>query len=1124
MNILRDELKKTKSGYEITIYLADNQTEFAEELGNGGNSGAKASIADYVKKKYPNLKVTVAKVVLGGVVLGTIPLAGGAASAAAAGPTDLDKASGYAKSAIERLVTQGVITGDQTGAFNPTGTMTRDALTTVLVKALVGQTDLVNPETPTFKDVPKTHWAYQYIETAVAKGWIKGTSGDTFSPTGTLTREQLATILVRTLGLTDDNIKGASSALTFADKDAISSFAQDSVAFAVANGLMTGADNNQFNGKGSATREQVAVVVDRFVTNKDKLQEAADAVKNASFTATAGDPNTITIAFKTAVDTLAAEDVAVKTADGTALKVTGVTLSEDKKTATVKTDTMTAGTAYTVTVSKEAVKGSATVTAPAALEYSAKPVGVKKIQVNFGTAVADTAAVKIGVKNPTGTTLTVSDVEYSADKTSATVTVASNLVAGTYTVTAGGVQSTDLSTTFTAEAEKVAKIEFASDKAVIGRVTTANDPNFGNADPLSITTQFKITNQYGEDITKAKQSQLTISAGKGTYTLPSTGTLKLTSTTAYEEGDTVTVTTLDSDTNTFASAVLTVSAPAKVSEITIDQLYNEDNDTLDVGDTAGDFSLVLTAKDQYGMNITDPSFFAKDTVVSVSNTSVVNVDGGASTPNVTYDESLDKLVLGLVEPTTNNNKMTAGTSKVTIVSKTTGKLASFDVVVKEDVMVDTISLSAPTVAAAGSSISVPFSAIDQDGKEMTSVDELTAGVSSITLSDGKSLGNGISFKKDLATGKVNINVEAIANTGTYTMTVITGTNKVSTLKLVVTDAKVPTTISTVTDLTKTFAIDAEGEFDFDNITILDQYDSEITPTWGSGANEYRLTVTPSNGYLTYEDGSGGALTELTDGGVFVANTKGTTTVDLVLQQNVSGVWTNVADYSFKTKVVEKDDIKSYELTDISTLLNDGATGYTSDHDRTVVVNGLLSDGSKVTVPTTENYYTITTSNPTDLTVTDGVLTASYDGADFDDNGNLTETVFVTVNDSKGTVLEKTVTVSNNAVKYTKLELVDGTYGNKENENQVSIGLAALKGLDNTDTTTVAAADLKILAADVVKATDQYGVEIKTDNYSVVASGFDGATSLTDLGTGDSFYLTAVAGGQKIVFQVTISGA
>lgn len=50
-------------------------------------------------------------------------------------------------------------------------------------------------ETPTFTDVPKSHWAYTFVEQAAEKGWVTGVGNGKFMPDGQVTYAQLVTML-----------------------------------------------------------------------------------------------------------------------------------------------------------------------------------------------------------------------------------------------------------------------------------------------------------------------------------------------------------------------------------------------------------------------------------------------------------------------------------------------------------------------------------------------------------------------------------------------------------------------------------------------------------------------------------------------------------------------------------------------------------------------------------------------------------------------------------------------------------------------------------------------------------------------------------------------------------------
>jgi len=190
---------------------------------------------------------------------------------------DLDSTSPYAKDAIVALAERNVIQGDN-GYFNPAKTTSRAEMITMIVRALGIDTEDV-PTEATFKDVPVEHWAFKYVEAAFREGIVEGISEDEFGKDLETTREQMAAMFVRTLGVSPEDL----STMEFTninglkDKDQISAWAMGEVEVALSEGLMMGMGDNMFAPKGSAKREQVAVVVDRFITNVEHIAPEAPA-------------------------------------------------------------------------------------------------------------------------------------------------------------------------------------------------------------------------------------------------------------------------------------------------------------------------------------------------------------------------------------------------------------------------------------------------------------------------------------------------------------------------------------------------------------------------------------------------------------------------------------------------------------------------------------------------------------------------------------------------------------------------------------------------------------------------------------------------------------------------------
>ena len=68
------------------------------------------------------------------------------------------------------------------------------ALVCGVVMSAFAANDYVNP---TFTDVPKSHWAYTFVEKAVEKGWVSGMGDGTFAPDRNVTYSQFFVMLVK---------------------------------------------------------------------------------------------------------------------------------------------------------------------------------------------------------------------------------------------------------------------------------------------------------------------------------------------------------------------------------------------------------------------------------------------------------------------------------------------------------------------------------------------------------------------------------------------------------------------------------------------------------------------------------------------------------------------------------------------------------------------------------------------------------------------------------------------------------------------------------------------------------------------------------------------------------------
>ena len=195
-------------------------------------------------------------------VLAPVPAA---ASAHPSSFADVEESSS-AHDAIEYLAGAKIISGFDDGTFGPGQTLKRGQAAKILV-LWQGAT----PDTggPTFPDVDAVYRSY--VRTAAALGWVTGFDDGLFRPYSTLTRQQMAIIMVRALGweseaqaLSIDQIADILS--RFSDCAAISTAARPYVALAVSRGLFNGS-NGEFRPQDGITRGQFCLVVFRADMN-----------------------------------------------------------------------------------------------------------------------------------------------------------------------------------------------------------------------------------------------------------------------------------------------------------------------------------------------------------------------------------------------------------------------------------------------------------------------------------------------------------------------------------------------------------------------------------------------------------------------------------------------------------------------------------------------------------------------------------------------------------------------------------------------------------------------------------------------------------------------------------------
>lgn len=122
-----------------------------------------------------------------------------------------------------------------------------------------------------FKDVPSNAWFTDAVDYAVSHNMFSGVSADQFSPSGTMTRAMFVTVLARMNGV---NASTVTDNKKFSDVD-FSTWYGSSVVWGNENGIISGTSDTTFGPNASITREQIAVILYRYLSKLDMTMPTA---------------------------------------------------------------------------------------------------------------------------------------------------------------------------------------------------------------------------------------------------------------------------------------------------------------------------------------------------------------------------------------------------------------------------------------------------------------------------------------------------------------------------------------------------------------------------------------------------------------------------------------------------------------------------------------------------------------------------------------------------------------------------------------------------------------------------------------------------------------------------------
>lgn len=149
-----------------------------------------------------------------------------------------------------------IASGFSPGVYGPTVPVSRDQMAVFIARA--AKLAILTPADATFGDVPTDYWAFSEIETLVDAGIVSGYGGDTYQPTWTVTRAQMAVFVTNATGYAAPDPADD----LFLDVP-VGYWADNEIGACVDNGVVSGYADGYYRPAWTLTRDQMAVFMYR---------------------------------------------------------------------------------------------------------------------------------------------------------------------------------------------------------------------------------------------------------------------------------------------------------------------------------------------------------------------------------------------------------------------------------------------------------------------------------------------------------------------------------------------------------------------------------------------------------------------------------------------------------------------------------------------------------------------------------------------------------------------------------------------------------------------------------------------------------------------------------------------
>ncbi|WP_147355850.1 S-layer homology domain-containing protein [Cohnella faecalis] len=183
-----------------------------------------------------------------------------------------DMTKHWAKADVSKLAAKFIVSGINSTQYKPEQAITRAEFAEYIARGL-GLTGDKSVVTSKYKDVPATGASAAFIGAASKAGIVSGGTDGKFRPNASITREEMASMLVRAMKYAGVSTTASSTALNkFTDRAKVGSWAKDGVAACVQAGIISGVTPTTIKPQNNAKRSEAASMITRFLKYVDLLE------------------------------------------------------------------------------------------------------------------------------------------------------------------------------------------------------------------------------------------------------------------------------------------------------------------------------------------------------------------------------------------------------------------------------------------------------------------------------------------------------------------------------------------------------------------------------------------------------------------------------------------------------------------------------------------------------------------------------------------------------------------------------------------------------------------------------------------------------------------------------------